>query len=268
MPIPVTAYKVLIGSPSDVSPERKIVESAIHTWNSMNGLDKEKILIPVMWESDSVPLQGDRPQGILNNLMVKKCDIIIAVFWSRLGSDTGAEKSGTVEEIKYFIKERRPALVYFSTQPLPQNHDPDQWAKLTCFKKEIRTGGIQADFSGDSDLSMQLIRHLSIVMDEMTTMPTVETKQVNRLIKQSAKSQPEEMSASVRKSDERIKNVFMKAHTARSFVVCGLNEQYIWPENLHGQFVSIGHGEKAWQFSLKRRADVALFLGITNELRN
>lgn len=42
MPIPVTAYKVFIGSPSDVSNERKIVESAIHTWNSINGIDKEK----------------------------------------------------------------------------------------------------------------------------------------------------------------------------------------------------------------------------------
>lgn len=268
MPIPVTAYKVLIGSPSDVSNERKIVESAIHAWNSINGIDKEKILIPVMWESDSAPLQGDRPQGILNDLMVKKCDIIIAVFWSRLGSDTGAEKSGTVEEIKYFIKEQRPALVYFSKQPLPQDHDPEQWKKLTSFKKEIRTGGIQADFSSDSDLSMQLIRHLSIVMDEMITMPTVETKQVKRLIKESAKQQSTEKTDSKKETSRTTTEIFMKKQTPKSFIVCGLSEQHQWPDNLHGQLVSIGHGEKAWQFSLKRQTDVALSLGIANELKS
>ncbi|MFM4968332.1 hypothetical protein ACEUB9_11980 [Aeromonas veronii] len=267
MPIPVTAYKVLIGSPSDVSNERKIVESAIHTWNSINGINKEKILIPVMWESDSVPLQGDRPQGILNDLMVKKCDIIIAVFWSRLGSNTGTEKSGTVEEIKYFIKEQRPALVYFSKQPLPQDHDPEQWKQLTAFKKEIRTGGIQADFIGDSDLSMQLIRHLSIVMDEMITMPTVETKQVKRLIKESAKQQSADKVSPPKKLDTTTTDIFMKKKTDKSFIVYGVSEQHQWPDDLHGQLVSIGQGKKAWQFSLKRQTEVALSLGIANELR-
>lgn len=266
MPIPVTAYKVLIGSPSDVSPERKVVESAIHTWNSINGIDKEKILIPVMWESDAAPLQGDRPQGILNNLMVKKCDIIIAVFWSRLGSDTGSEKSGTVEEIKYFIKEKRPALVYFSTKSLPQNHDPEQWKKLSAFKKEIRTGGIQADFTSESDLSMQLIQHLSIVMNEMTTMPTVETRQVKRLIKESSSSSARPKISSTDTSNNN--EIFLKRQTAKSFIVHGINDNnYPWPEGLHGQFVSIGNGNKAWQFSNKRQVDVALVLGIANDIK-
>ena len=66
-----------------------------------------------MWESDSAPLQGDRPQSISNNLMVKNCDIIISVFWSRLGTDTGVEQSGTIEEIKYFIKEKNLRLFIF-----------------------------------------------------------------------------------------------------------------------------------------------------------
>lgn len=45
--------------------------------------------------------------------MVKNCDIIISVFWSRLGTDTGVEQSGTIEEIKYFIKEKNLRLFIF-----------------------------------------------------------------------------------------------------------------------------------------------------------
>lgn len=261
MPFSATVYKVLIGSPSDVCNERKIIEGAIHTWNSINAIKSEVILFPVMWESDSAPLQGDRPQGILNNLIVKNCDIIVSVFWSRLGSDTGVEKSGTVEEIKYFIKEKRPALVYFSRKALPQDHDPEQWRKLGVFKKEIRTGGVQDDFEGDHDLSMKLIQHLTIVVDNIKTVPTVVTKDLKKLMKESAEAS--KSSSSLREE------VYFKKSTDKSFVVCGVGDpDFEWGEGLHGQYVSIGNGRKAWQFSNKRLEDVARKLGVISEIRS
>jgi hypothetical protein len=263
MPVPVTAYRVLIGSPSDVSVERKVIESAIHTWNSMNGIRTETILLPVMWELDSAPLQGDRPQGILNDLIVKECDIIVSLFWSRLGSDTGVEKSGTVEEIKYFIKEKRPTLIYFSKRPLPQEHDTTQWSRLCEFKKEIRGGGVQEDFDGESDLSMKLIRHLTIVMGNINTAPTVATKEVNRLIREEdvilrqAKKRPVPIVAAKNTS------YILKKCTAKSFYVHGLHDaDFGWTNSLHGQFVVVAAVGRVWQFSNKRKEEVAKLLGI------
>jgi hypothetical protein len=263
MPVSVTAYRVLIGSPSDVSAERKVIETAIHTWNSMNSVKTEKILLPVMWELDSAPLQGDRPQGILNDLIVKDCDIIVSLFWSRLGSDTGVEKSGTVEEIKYFIKEKRPTLIYFSKSALPQDHDPNQWSRLCEFKKEIRGGGVQEDFDGGSDLSMKLIRHLTIVMDNINTAPTVATKEVNRLIREEDVVLRRAKKNQVPIADTTSTNHTLNRCTDKSFYVGGLHvPDYKWPTSLHGQFVTVASIGRVWQFSNKRREEVAKLLGI------
>ncbi|MEX2901628.1 DUF4062 domain-containing protein [Pseudomonas rhodesiae] len=263
MPVPVTAYRVLIGSPSDVSAERKVIEAAIHTWNSMNSIRTETILLPVMWELDSAPLQGDRPQGILNNLIVKECDIIVSLFWSRLGSDTGVEKSGTVEEIKYFIKEKRPTLIYFSKRPLPQEHDTDQWSRLCEFKKEIRGGGVQEDFDGESDLSMKLIRHLTIVMGNINTAPTVATKEVNRLIREEDVVLRKAKKQKGPTITEKNSSYALRKCTEKSFYVDGLHDKsYKWPASLYGQFVTVASVGRVWQFSNKRKEAVAKLLGI------
>ncbi len=57
---------------------------------------------------------GDRPQGIINNQVVRNCDMLIGAFWTRLGSPTGVEESGTVEEIKWFLKQQKPVMLYYS----------------------------------------------------------------------------------------------------------------------------------------------------------
>jgi len=266
MPLPVIAYRVLIASPSDVQKERAAIEKAIHEWNSINSIKSEKVLIPVMWETDSVPLQGDRPQGILNDMMVKDCDLLIAAFWTKLGSYTGIERSGTVEEIKYFIKQKRPALIYYSKKPLPQNHDPEQWNALKDFKKSISTSGIQESFDGEAELSMKVLRHLCAVLDNMKVAPTVTAKDVRKLIRDGNKSAKAcitvDNTNSVADSD-----ITLKKHTEKSFIVIGVNgDKYNWPDRCSGQYVSLGNGDKAWLFSNKRMAIIAKHLGIPAEL--
>ena len=103
-------------------------------------------------------------------------------------------------------------------------------------------------------------------MNEMTTMPTLETRQVKRLIKESSSSSARTKNSSTDTSNS--KDIFLKRQTAKSFIVQGIDDNnYPWPEGLHGQFVSIGNGNKAWQFSNKRQVDVALVLGIANDIK-
>ncbi len=89
------------------------------------------VLQPVMWETHSTPAMGDRPQGLINNQVVRGCDMLIGAFWTRIGSHTGLEESGTIEEIKWFLNNKKPVMLYFSKSPIdPYSVDLEQMKKL------------------------------------------------------------------------------------------------------------------------------------------
>src|SRR5206468_6654815 len=95
-----TVVKVMIASPSDVPQERRLARDVIEEWNAIHAEDRGIVLMPVGWETHSSPEMGDRPQAIINRQLLRNSDLLIAVFWTRLGSPTGAAQSGTVEEIE------------------------------------------------------------------------------------------------------------------------------------------------------------------------
>ncbi len=96
--------KILIASPGDVEEERSVIPEVISRWNNINAESTSVVLLPVKWETHSAPRLGDCAQGIINNQLVDSCDMVIGVFWTRLGSPTGVSESGTAEEIECFIK--------------------------------------------------------------------------------------------------------------------------------------------------------------------
>ena len=65
---------------------------------------------------------GERPQEIINRLVIKR-DILVAIFWTRLGSPTGVATSGTIEEIEKHLASKNPTMIYFSDTPLPNDVD-------------------------------------------------------------------------------------------------------------------------------------------------
>ncbi|NRS14940.1 hypothetical protein HP398_00645 [Brevibacillus sp. HB1.4B] len=83
-------YRILIASPSDLHKERKVIRDAINTWNTQNADIFNIIFLPTMWETNTVPTMGDRPQEIINQQIVDKSDLLLGVFWTRIGSPTGS----------------------------------------------------------------------------------------------------------------------------------------------------------------------------------
>lgn len=163
---PAQVVSVMIGSPGDVSDIRKFVENEIYAWNRENLETTNVMLQPVMWEQDSTPRRGARGQEVINEDLTANSDILVAVFWSRLGSSTGKEASGTVEEMKEFARDGKEVLIYFNTAPLPQRHDPEQWKLLQEFKNELRApggelAGLTHDFESQEELGRDLQRHLT-----------------------------------------------------------------------------------------------------------
>src|SRR5436305_6584897 len=120
------------------------------------------VLLPVMWESHSARSMGDRPQGVINRQVVRACDMLIGSFWTRLGSPTGLEDSGTVEEIKWFLKTSKPVMLYYSNAAIPQDMlDLKQIESLNNFKASIKDKGLQDNYNNGNDLSQKLSRHLT-----------------------------------------------------------------------------------------------------------
>ena len=103
----------------------------------------EKVLLPVRWETHSVPEIGQHPQDYINENVLADCDILIAIFWSRLGTPTKREKSGSVEEIRRHVEKRKSALLYFLTKPIPSDADLGQVEKVRDFKAEMQTKALR-----------------------------------------------------------------------------------------------------------------------------
>ena len=105
----VTEYKVLIASPGDLGGFRETACETLAKWNQLHSSQTQVTLTAVMWESQSSAEMGARAQAIINDQLVDDADIVIGMFWTRLGTPTGEAESGTVEEIERLIKLGRRA---------------------------------------------------------------------------------------------------------------------------------------------------------------
>lgn len=166
MPRLATVLEILIASPGEVAEERDIVNDIIHDWNAVHSRDTNIILQPIRWEANSYPELGDRPQAIINKQIVNNCDILVGIFWTRLGTPTGVDISGSVEEIKHFIENKKPAMLYFSSKPInPENIDPHQYSSLKDFRDSLKQKGLFFSFNTIQDLKDKFISHLSSLIN-------------------------------------------------------------------------------------------------------
>jgi hypothetical protein len=156
-------YKVMIASPSDVSAERSIVREVLSEWNVVNADVRRQVLLPIGWETHSVPEMGDRPQALINKQILHDCDLLVGVFWTRIGTATGEYASGTVEEIEEHIKAGKPTMLYFSSAPvLPDSVDPDQYRRLKEFRMSCQARGLYEPYSDVQDFRTKLYRQLQL----------------------------------------------------------------------------------------------------------
>ena len=171
-------FRVLIASPGDLGDERNVIPEVINEWNAVHALQTKSILMPVKWESHSAPLLGNRPQAIINEQLVNECDLLVGIFWTRIGTNTGVSVSGTAEEIEQFVMQNKPVMLYFSQSPIdPDKIEIDQFAVLRTFKEKMRLKGLTETYTGISDFRQKFSRQLSInlnsillpVIDESTT---------------------------------------------------------------------------------------------------
>ena len=161
MPIQAVTYSVLIASPSDLAEERQAATEAINEWNAQHAAAEAVVLLPVKWETHATPQSGMRPQEALNAQLVRSSDLLIGMFWTKIGTHTGVAESGTVEEIDQFVAAGKPAMLYLSNRPIePSRIDLTQLEKLRDFKEVTYKTALVGGFSRVDELRNAILRDL------------------------------------------------------------------------------------------------------------
>ncbi len=162
----MTRVNIAIASPTDVAAERDAIPRVFVRWNDANG---RAFLHPVMWESASVPALGDHPQHILNKQIIEKSELLIAILWSKLGTPTPTAGSGTVEEIREFIKYKGAGrvMLYFCKRDLPYEVDAGELARLRQFKEQMRSQGLFHEYTTCEEFEKDLYRHLDVKVRDL-----------------------------------------------------------------------------------------------------
>ena len=161
-----TVYNVLIASPSDVATERNTIRQVLAEWNNVNSRARRKVLLPVSWETHSSPQMGEHPQDILNKQIAETSDLLVGVFWARVGTATRDYVSGTVEEIHNHVEAGRPAMLYFSKQPVVLDSvDQEQYESLKSFKEWCRSNGLYQEYEDISDFRHQFYHQLQLKLN-------------------------------------------------------------------------------------------------------
>ena len=169
MPVDTKLYRVLIASPGDVTQERGIIRQQIANWNSMHSSDMKMVLMPLGCETDGTPDLEERGQAIINRQLVDNCDLLIAVFWTRLGTPTPQADSGTVEEIERAHNEGKRCIVYFSDKEAPPSGiDLKQYERLQEYKEELNKEGLTDTYKTIEEFREKVFRHITTSVLQIT----------------------------------------------------------------------------------------------------
>lgn len=138
MPQNVTLYNLLISCPGDVKEEVTLIESSVDEFNEYYA-DTLGITIKTRhWSKSSYAQSGGKPQALLNEQFVDKCDAAVAIFWTKFGSPTDDYGSGTEEEIERMLQSGKQVFMYFSDKPISPSQMNDE-KKSKHFVKNIKT---------------------------------------------------------------------------------------------------------------------------------
>lgn len=162
MTFEATVVRVFLASPDDTADERAIARTVIARWNVNNAANEGIVLLPVGWETDAVPEWGNHPQSVLNQQLVDASDVLVGIFWTRLGTPTPAGRSGTVEEIERFAESGKPVLLYFCRKHADLTAiDTDQLKALREFEAACRDRVLYETYGDPPEFEAKLTRGLT-----------------------------------------------------------------------------------------------------------
>jgi hypothetical protein len=226
--------EIIIASPSDVSEERRIVREVIAEWNALNASERSLVLLPIGWETHSSPELAGRPQQIINDRLLKRADLLVGIFWTRIGSPTGKAISGSIEEIQEHHKERKPIMLYFSNAPVrPDSVDSVQYEQLKNFKEWARREGLIEFFDSSADFRLKFSRQLPLTLRDNPYLKAVSEQR----LREGAEIEP-----TVAFSPPRAKGAVLSAEARQLLATAAADQQgtIVFLRTLSGALIQAG----------------------------
>jgi len=168
-----------------------LLRDVTHEWNAVQSKARGIVLLPIGWESHSSPEMGKSAREIINEQTLEKCDLLVGIFWTRIGTPTSEYASGTVEEIEKHIATGKPVMLYFSSQPVALDTvDPEQVAALKAFKESCKSRGLYESYDSLSEFKDKFYRHLQLKVNEHSLFKNAGPAPVGEIIESQTKLPP------------------------------------------------------------------------------
>lgn len=159
----VTLYNLLISCPGDVKAEVALIEAAVEEFNELYAEPLGITIKTRHWSKSSYAQSGGKPQALLNEQFVSKCDAAVAIFWTKFGSPTEEYGSGTEEEIEIMLQSGKQVFMYFSDKPIPPSQiNSDSYKKIQAFREKYKDRGVYFTYSSDDEFKKLFFAHLSM----------------------------------------------------------------------------------------------------------
>lgn len=158
MAYPGTVLRLLLAAPGDVpQSDRKVIFDTVNTWNVREGEPHGVAIVVMHWADHTAAQYGIRPQESINQQLVDRCDVVLALFWHRLGSPTGEAASGTVEELEHAVAAGKYVAVLNCERPAtPTDIDTGQLGDLRRFLKDNRMSALIKDYWDEATLAREV----------------------------------------------------------------------------------------------------------------
>ena len=159
----VTLYNLLISCPGDINDEVDIIEAAVDEFNELYAEPLGITIKTRHWTKSSYAQSGGKPQALLNEQFITKCDAAVAIFWTRFGSPTDKYGSGTEEEIEIMLQSGKQVFMYFSDKPIaPSLMNSEGYKQIVAFREKYKDRGIFFNYSSNDDFKRMFFAHLSM----------------------------------------------------------------------------------------------------------
>lgn len=155
--------EVFLAHPGDTKAEALIAAETILRWNTLHGKSHGLQLQPRLWEID-VPssVSEDVQQEIITHHLTQ-CDLLIALFKTRLGTPNARAVSNTVEELMAAVKAGKPAMLF--SLPLGDiRPDPAEYQRLCAWFSTIEDTSIICN-PGQGAFENELYRHITLIVN-------------------------------------------------------------------------------------------------------
>ncbi|MFE0173538.1 NB-ARC domain-containing protein [Streptomyces sp. NPDC059002] len=180
--------KVILIAPDDVENELEAIRTVVEQANQLRLRER---LTVWNWRTDATPgMHLDGPQGLTDEQMrISESDLVVAVFWSRLGTPVKDELSGTAHELnlawRSWKSTGKPTVwIYFCTRAIPQSacDDEHQFPRLRHFRKSLPKEQSFSEFESIEELQRDFTKHLGVWLDDKDPGQTEEPAILNGVL--------------------------------------------------------------------------------------